>query len=92
MSSFSSTAFYRVTGPQSIARLTPLLPLICEEIIWQPAILGTTNIIDFTWETTCEIIWKELHDNSRVLNRLSNSVVFIIKALFSCFDYLCSDS
>jgi len=48
---------YRITGPQSVARLEPLLlyPLGGEQM-WLPAELkDDAGPIHFVWETTCEI-------------------------------------
>jgi hypothetical protein len=82
---------YRITGPQSIERLEPLLHTISgtkdedtgnpsgSTVGWVAAeaeiIFSDRISLDFVWETTCERAWKEAHLRARVLNRLHNSAV-----------------
>ena len=49
--------YYRITGPQSIERLEPLLSSLSSSIIWKP-IDNNDNKISFVWETTCEKNWR----------------------------------
>ena len=49
--------YYRITGPQSIERLEPLLSSLSSSLIWKP-IDDSDNTISFVWETTCEKNWR----------------------------------
>lgn len=68
---------YRVTGPQSVERLNPLVQQLgafreCHDI---KEALESNLKMDFVWETYCEKVWKGLHDSAKVLNRLHNTQV-----------------
>lgn len=70
--------YYRVTGPQSIARITPLLPLLSSSIKWQ--LIDNNCIKDnitlsLVWETTCEKTWRDNHNNAVVLNKMHNTII-----------------
>ena len=86
---------YRITGPQSIERLDPLLRLLQPatatnpEVEWQRA-QETDERLSFVWETACEKAWRDRHLQSTVLNRLNNSQVrsdqiFLKQELMTCF-------
>lgn len=64
---------YRITGPQSIERIDPLLQNI-EDFIWTKAD-DSVSPLDFVWETTCKIADKSQHIGATVLNRLHNSQI-----------------
>ena len=71
---------FRLTGPQTVERLTPLMPLIDPSVSWTliesvPATASGGDVIDFVWETYVEKVFKAHHDGARVLNRLHNTVV-----------------
>lgn len=68
----------RVTGPQSIERLVPLLKTLGAK--YDLTITDDGKGFDFVWETACEINMKAKHDSSVVLNRLHNSNIFEDKA------------
>lgn len=79
------TLVYRITGPQSIERLDPLLRCIqrtfstaaeSSVIQWRHAEEIDTQL-DFVWETSCEKIWRDRHMRSTILNRLHNSEVLV---------------
>ncbi|CAM9655530.1 unnamed protein product, partial [Ectocarpus fasciculatus] len=71
---------YRITGPQSIERLNPLLQLISKPhdsaapVQWRWAEDSDTQL-SFVWETACEKAWRDRHLQAGVLNRLNNSQV-----------------
>jgi hypothetical protein len=64
---------YRITGPQSIERLDPLLHLI-EGLDWTRA-NGSTSSLHFVWETACKKAEKNQHAGAAVCNRLHNSQI-----------------
>lgn len=74
-----SNLIFRMTGPQSIERLEPLLPKIVETVNWMPAV-DLEAPIDFVWETACEKVWEERHKSALVLNRLHNVAIIEDKA------------
>ena len=55
--------YYRITGPQSIERLEPLLLLLSSSIIWKPIDSNNDNDnkLSFVWETTCERNWRVIN-------------------------------
>ena len=53
--------YYRITGPQSIERLEPLLLLLSSSIIWKPIDSNNDNKLSFVWETTCERNWRVIN-------------------------------
>jgi hypothetical protein len=76
---------YRITGPQSIERLTPLLLQVFandsfHNIEWIQATDPTARNLSFVWETACEKAWDEAHKRAVVLDRLSNSQIIEDKA------------
>ncbi len=77
-----ASSFYRITGPQSVERLTPLLKQVCIETFRESSSWAEANEssreLDFVWETACEKSWRERHQNARVLNRLNNSQVGLL--------------
>lgn len=67
---------YRITGPQSVDRLTPLLMNADSSTVWRPHVsFDDCKAIDFVWETTCEKMWRDKHESSIIFNRLHNSQV-----------------
>jgi len=71
---------YRITGPQSVERLEPLVRKLCAECEGREAL--DTNLdaaaekrLDLVWETACEQSWRARHSQARVLNRLHNSAI-----------------
>ncbi len=78
----SETLIYRVTGPQSIDRLEPLI----QGLFPQSASLSATKDVtaqrpcQFVWETACEISWRNVHANAIVLNKLHNITILEDKA------------
>jgi hypothetical protein len=64
---------YRITGPQSIERLDPLLKLT-EGLNWTRA-NGSTSSLHFVWETSCKKTEKNQHAEAVVYNRLHNSQI-----------------
>jgi len=62
-----------------------LEPLIHKQGTWtrvsHPPSASTS--IDFVWETYCEKVWREAHNNAVVLNRLHNSLVLEDKSNFA---------
>ena len=70
---------YRITGPQSISRLEPLLQLEMRGVTCAPATTATERL-DFVWETTCQAAERQQHVEAAVLNRLHNSQVIEDKA------------
>jgi hypothetical protein len=75
---------YRVTGPQSIERITPLLEQLKYPCTWIEAD-DSTSQIDFVWETSCSLKWNERHAKAKVVNRLHNIQVLEDK---TCLAYL----
>jgi hypothetical protein len=64
---------YRITGPQSIERLDPLLKSI-EGLDWT-RVDGSTSSLHFVWETSCKKSERIQHTESVVCNRLHNSQI-----------------
>jgi hypothetical protein len=72
---------YRVTGPQSIERLDPLIRAFAELHGFLPiATVDATTTYDFVWETTCEINQRGKHKDAFIINKLHNSTVIESKA------------
>jgi len=75
---------YRITGPQSISRLEPLL----RQHIWTNELSEQAVAVeryeneplDFVWETTCEREWRKSHASSCVFNKLHNTQILENKA------------
>jgi hypothetical protein len=83
---------FRVTGPQSIERLEPLLPTVisnCRSLCAGPGSkdeatdIPTPQPVHFVWETTCEQTWRDFHSNALVLNKLHNITILEDKANFA---------
>lgn len=64
---------YRITGPQSIERLDPLLKSI-EGLKWTRT-NDSTSSLHFVWETSCKKSERNQHTESVVCNRLHNSQI-----------------
>ena len=73
-SSDDDDIYYRITGPQSIDRLEPLL-LSSSSFKWKALDSSNTQPISFVWETTCEKSWRERHNSALVLNKLHNTII-----------------
>ena len=80
---------FRVTGPQSIERLEPLVPQVLDDAVSVCSqeggsegkfIASGAKKLDFVWETACEMTWRERHSQATVLNKLHNVVVLEDKA------------
>lgn len=65
--------FFRITGPQSIERLQPLLKSIIG-FQWTTPIDSKSNL-DFVWETSCKVSERDQHLGSKIHNRLHNSQI-----------------
>ena len=70
-----------MTGPQSIARIVPLLSRLSSDpsysnVVWKEE-NDSRNVseVTFVWETACEIEWRPFHNRAIVLNKLNNSQV-----------------
>ena len=79
-----TTFQYRITGPQTIDRLTPLLPKLSPHCHWNlittpevTSLSSNSSVVSFVWETYVERSFKRKHDQAIILNRLHNSVVSI---------------
>lgn len=69
---------FRITGPQSIERLEPLIYKLNDRHIRCVKVIDVSQIIDvmhFVWETYSEKAWRKYHNSALVLNRLHNSQV-----------------
>ena len=76
---------FRITGPQTVERLTPLLPLVDENISWK--LFDNVDLtVVFVWETYVERAFKNLHDGALILNRLHNTIVRL-SDLLSFFNF-----
>jgi hypothetical protein len=80
---------FRITGPQSVERLTPLLPLVDPAVSWEAKSdlaellkRPSGEVLAFVWETFVERTFKPYHDSATVLNRLHNTVASTM--LFVC--------
>ncbi len=55
---------FRITGPQSIARLQPLMHQLNmvdrRSNVWISA-TESSQKLSFVWETTCEKLWRDRH-------------------------------
>ena len=81
MSKFQDLRTYRVTGPQSIVRLDPIVKSFLKLGHWVQAHDPTTECrIDFVWETACEKCWRTRHFNALILNKLHNTAVLESKS------------
>ncbi len=89
MASDGAPCVFRVTGPQSIERLEPLVPQvvpgavsICSQEGQSGAKLEASGAerLDFVWETACEMTWRARHSEATVLNKLHNVVILEDKA------------
>jgi hypothetical protein len=70
---------YRITGPQSIERLEPLVARL--DGSWRAFEQATSNArIDLVWETTCEKTMKHYHDTAIVFNKLHNCQIIESKS------------
>ena len=65
--------FFKITGPQSIERLQPLLKST-KDLQWRIAIDSKSDL-HFVWETSCKISERDQHLNSQIHNRLHNSQI-----------------
>ena len=71
----------RITGPQSIDRLDPLIRNLLEvNNISKISSSNTCEYYDYIWETTCERNMREKHKQATVLNKLHNTVVIESKS------------
>jgi hypothetical protein len=73
----SPVKHYRITGFHSVERITPILPLT-KDVKWiECASLAeaTSQRLDLVWETTCEMVWREVHKSARVYNCLHNTTI-----------------
>ena len=70
---------FRITGPQSIDRLTPLLSDVSMAVTWDE-VTSPNRHIDLVWETACEKLWTNSHKSAAILNRLSNTQIIEDKA------------
>lgn len=98
-SSSRSRLFYRLTGPQSIERLAPLIEStqsdrfqwICiddlhshsENIAGMNCTSDGRPRLDVVWETFCEKEFQDIHAAAFVRNRLHNSKIFESKSDFA---------
>lgn len=84
MASFSVSTIarvYRITGPQSVERLEPLLTSFESIGPWHKADQAEYDLqLDFVWETTCEMTWREKHNAARILNKLHNTHILESKS------------
>jgi hypothetical protein len=73
---------YRITGPQSVDRLDPILLKEFSKLgDWKKAESNETSIpLDFVWETTCELVWRCRHNSALIINKLHNSQILESKA------------
>ena len=60
-----NSIIFRITGPQSISRLQPLIYQLCVENnsdsrMWTPS-TESSQKLSFVWETTCEKLWRDRH-------------------------------
>ena len=65
--------FFKITGPQSIERLQPLLKST-KDLQWIMSI-GSNSCLHFVWETSCKISERDQHLSSQIHNRLHNSQI-----------------
>lgn len=70
---------YRITGPQSIERLEPLVARL-DDGSWRAFDASNDGIVDLVWETTCEKTMKCYHDTAKVLNKLHNCQIIESKS------------
>lgn len=67
---------YRITGPQSVARLAPLLrAAVAPRVAVEAIDAADPSRLDFCWETACEQAWRARHNGAVALNRLHNSAI-----------------
>jgi hypothetical protein len=86
---------FRVTGPQSVERLEPIVRRLIPgaQAVSTSADpdagygkggdgsdLGADKKLDLVWETTCQQTWRERHNGALVLNKLHNVTVLEDKA------------
>ena len=78
---------FRITGPQSIDRLEPLVPQVVQSAEKWTGSASTPSgegrsqdKLNFVWETTCEMTMRERHCEATVLNKLHNVVILEDKA------------
>jgi len=86
--STTSMKKYRITGPQSVERLKPLLNSFEGIASWEQATGDRDEILDFVWETTCEVTWREKHSSALVLNKLHNTHVLESKSNLAFLQHL----
>lgn len=67
--------YYRITGPQSIDRLEPLLLSSSSSFKWKALDNSISKPISLVWETTCERSWRERHNSAVVFNKLHNTII-----------------
>lgn len=65
--------FFKITGPQSIERIQPLLKTV-KDLQWKSEIDSSSNL-HFVWETSCKISERDQHSSSQIHNRLHNSQI-----------------
>ena len=77
----SSKVIYRITGPQSIERLDPLLKEFHFNL--ENATKTTNEPLTFVWETTCEKELRAKHKEAFILNKLNNTQILESKSSFA---------
>lgn len=83
MSSFEENLFtYRITGPQSIERLDPLLHEFNLNLANAECVTHDQNL-NFVWETTCEKEFRDKHKHAIILNKLNNTQIIESKSSFA---------
>ena len=86
MTEFGRSFIFKVTGPQSVQRLTPLISEFgfstidvgCRDI--DASFIKSPHLI---WETTCEKAHRTMHKTAVVLNKLNNTHVIESKSSFA---------
>ena len=73
--------YYRITGPQSVDRLDPILLKEFSKLgDWKKAESNEIFPLDFVWETTCELVYRCRHNSALIINKLHNSHILESKA------------
>lgn len=79
----ASSVIYRITGPQSIERLDPLLKEFDLNLSNADDNLKNCSSFQFVWETTCEKDLRSKHKDAIILNKLSNTQIIESKSNFA---------
>ncbi len=80
------TINYRITGPQSIERLDPLLKTLfpAKNIESESENMHESDsTVHFVWETTCEKTLRNCHKRALITNKLNNAQVIESKSSFA---------